>query len=36
MMSSLVGKLYNFKAKYPEELPKKKKKKVKKNIEIPE
>jgi hypothetical protein len=30
MMSSLISKLYNFKAKYPEELPKKKEKKEKK------
>jgi len=30
MMSSLIYKLYNFKAKYPEELPKSKDKKDKK------
>jgi len=37
MMSSLVAKLYNFKAKYPDELPKKKKNKDKKiNKEVRE
>jgi hypothetical protein len=34
MMSSIIGKMYNFKAKYPEEREKKKKEKKKKDKDV--